>query len=572
MAVVTRTSATVATITLTGNATAKALANSIANLTITFNNGAFTNTPNVTNVTNASNAVGTVTFADVALAYGTTTFAEAIANDGSTSTTSVITLTGDTFRSSIGNFTGGGVDYTVTNLPAGLTMNIAATSSTTALVTITGTASANLTNPADVTNLTITWTDTGILNSNANTVTNYAKNDFVFDFVDQPTVTYAGSFTESLTNDGSVTGSRIATLTGDTFVAGVAGFTTVSNVPAGLTAVTTFTDATHVTVTLTGNATAKALANSIANLTITFANGAFTNTLNTSNVANASNASGIVNFADVVLSYGTTIFVEVPANDGSTTTTSIITLTGDTFRIGVGNFTAGGVDYTVTNLPGGLTMVITATSTTTALVTITGTASANLTNPADVTNLTITWTDTGITNSNANTVTDSAKNDFVFDNIDQPSITYAGAFTESIANDGSVTGSRIATLTGDTFVAGVAGFTTVTNAPAGLTPVVTFTDSTHVTVTLTGNASPHVLATSLANLTITFNNGAFTTTPVATNVTAYTNIVGTVTFIDQPSIAYAGNFTESLTNDGSVTGSRTATLTGDTYAATLTLG
>ncbi len=96
-----------------------------------------------------------------------------------------------------------------------------------------------------------------------------------------PTIVYAGSFTEAAANDGTVTGSVTATLTGDTFAAGTgtggttAAGVTASNVPVGLTAVLTRTSDRVVTLTLTGNATNHADGNDVNNVTLTFTDAAF---------------------------------------------------------------------------------------------------------------------------------------------------------------------------------------------------------------------------------------------------------------------------------------------------------
>ena len=573
---------TTVTLTLTGAASAIDAENAddVANIIFTFANTAINTVPaaNTSGAIAASSALG-VNFQDTTLSYSVATFPEVTANDGSIAATSTITLAGDTFvLSSPGALFTPGVHYSVANVPAGLTPVITVVDSTHATVSFNGSVSSNLTNPADVLNFTIAWTNAAFTTAPIGNITNSTKADFVIDFTNQPSIAYAGNFTEVVANNGSVTGSRIATLTGGTFaltdgtVMTAGTHYTLANVPAGLTAVVTKTDATHATLTLTGNASPHLFANSVTALTITFLTAGL-NTVSAANTLGYSDATGAVTFADQANIVWASNFTESAANDGSVTGSRTATITSDTFALTNGSvLTGGGVHYTISGVPAGLTAVLTQTSSTLVSLTFTGNASSHLA-ANNVSAITVTFANGIFTSTTtASNVTGYTNSLGTISFTDQPSITYAGAFTESIANDGSVTGSRIATLTGDTFVAGVAGFTTVTNAPAGLTPVVTFTDSTHVTVTLTGNASPHVLATSLANLTITFNNGAFTTTPVATNVTAYTNIVGTVTFIDQPSIAYAGNFTESLTNDGSVTGSRTATLTGDTYAATLTLG
>jgi hypothetical protein len=230
---------------------------------------------------------------------------------------------------------------------------------------------------------------------------------------DPVSITYSGSFTEDIANDGSVTGSIIATLTGDTFEAPIEleNEVTVTNVPAGLTAVVTRNSSTTVTITLTGNAIDHADADDIDDLTITFLDGAFTNTASSTEVAGYQNALGSIDFINA-------------------------------------------------------------------------------------------------------------------------SITYTGSFTEATANDGSVTGSITAALTGDTFVNPISLGThvTVSNTPAGLTAVATRTSPTVVTITLTGKATSHTAANSISNLRIAFLDGAFTNTASSTDVTGNNKTNGTITF------------------------------------------
>ena len=161
----------------------------------------------------------TIDYRDITLSYATTTFAEATINNGSLPTTSVVTLAGDVFNASVANaatFTSG-THFTVANIPTGLTAVITKDSSTTATVSFTGTATDNLLNPADVTNFTITWLNAAFTAAPAANITNYAKSDFTLDFLNQASLAYAGNFTETSVNNGAVSGTRTATLTGDTF-------------------------------------------------------------------------------------------------------------------------------------------------------------------------------------------------------------------------------------------------------------------------------------------------------------------------------------------------------------------
>ena len=101
---------------------------------------------------------------------------------------------------------------------------------------------------------------------------------------------------------------------------------------------------------------------------------------------------------------------------------------------------------------------------------------------------------------------------------DQPrsagaSIAWAGGFTETATNDGTVEGSVTATLTGDTFVSNVltlAQAITQDNVPDGLSLRSSRTSSTLVTFTMTGSATNHVHANDVGNLSIAFGDAAFT--------------------------------------------------------------
>jgi hypothetical protein len=118
------------------------------------------------------------------------------------------------------------------------------------------------------------------------------------------------------------------------------------------------------------------------------------------------------------------------------------------------------------------------------------------------------------------------------------SVGYAGNFTENVANDGSLDGSRIATVTDDTFVNAGSTLTldthySLSNAPAGLTPVMTVAgDGLTATLTFTGNATDHEDVNDVIDLTITFLDGAFTNTPTAADATGYTDNIGTIDFED----------------------------------------
>jgi len=129
-------------------------------------------------------------------------------------------------------------------------------------------------------------------------------------------LTYTTNFTESSSNNGTLNGSRIATIADDTFINAGSTLTldthySLTNEPAGLTPVMTVNGGgTTATLTFTGNATSHESANDVSNLTITFLDGAFTNT------ATASDATG---YTDTV---GTVTFDDAPVSSGSRSSSS----------------------------------------------------------------------------------------------------------------------------------------------------------------------------------------------------------------------------------------------------------
>jgi len=115
----------------------------------------------------------------------------------------------------------------------------------------------------------------------------------------------AGFFTETNTNNGTVSGTASVTLSGDTFTGTNGddfignGNASISNVPTGLTAVLTRASSTELTLSFTGQATANENVNDVSSLNFTFTNAAFT-TNPAASVANAvATLSGIgIDFND----------------------------------------------------------------------------------------------------------------------------------------------------------------------------------------------------------------------------------------------------------------------------------
>jgi hypothetical protein len=206
--------------------------------------------------------------------------------------------------------------------------------------------------------LTLNFLNSAFTTTPASGVTDSSRSNLIIDFADQAIIVYAGSFAENTNNDGTVTGSRTMTITGDTFAfSGVmaSGVQYIAqNVPAGLTTVVTVNVARDIaTLTLTG--TAVPSATDVANLSIAFQNGAFTNTTLAANVNNSSNTTGVIDFKDVALSYSTSTFSEAIANNGTISNTITITLTDDTWISASGTMTSG-THYIPANVPSGLTL------------------------------------------------------------------------------------------------------------------------------------------------------------------------------------------------------------------------
>jgi len=121
------------------------------------------------------------------------------------------------------------------------------------------------------------------------------------------------------------------------------------------------------------------------------------------------------------------------------------------------------------------------------------------------------------------------------------SLVHSGDFDEALANNGSVTGSRTATLSNDTFVNAGGTLTlnthySLTNAPIGLVPTMSIDGGgTVATLTFAASAVSHTSLDSVTNLTITFLNGAFTNTAIASGVSGYSENTGAVNFDDPAS-------------------------------------
>ncbi len=349
------------------------------------------------------------------ITYDTTTFVESIANDGTISTTATLTLSGDTFTTTSGPMAGT-LDYAISNVPSGLTFSVVGTSSTTATVTLTGLAAAHE-NINDISNLGLEFTDNAFTGGAAAGITGYSNQTLAVDFNDAASLSYSVlTLREPIANDGSVTGGIEVTLTGDTFTNSTSTLTlgvdyTVANVPLGLTMVVTGTSATTVGVGYSGNALAHEDINDVSNIELTFLDAAFTSG-SASLVGGYSNTSLGIDFLDAkTFSYDTETFAEASANDGTVDTTITITLSGDTFATPT---LLLNTHYTATNVPSGLTLVVTPTSATTITLNLTGSAASHA-DANDISNLTLTFLDSIFTGGSASLISGYSNTSLVVD-------------------------------------------------------------------------------------------------------------------------------------------------------------
>lgn len=216
-----------------------------------------------------------------------------------------------------------------------------------------------------------------------------------------------------------------------------------------------------------------------------------------------------------ILTWSPTIFTESLNNDGSVPNVLHFELNSLLFS-SVGSFTDG-VEYIAANVPAGLNAQITILTDTTGMLTLTGNATSHL-NIDDINNLTITFRNAAYNGLTSNFVVGNSKNNIVVDFFDTTPLTLTwdnNIFNESVNNDGSVTDSINLTLYSETFVlnSGIffpATHYVATNVPAGLTLQIESTSDTSAIITLTGNALNHTSADDINNMSVTFQDAAFT--------------------------------------------------------------
>lgn len=527
---VTRNSATTATLSLTGNATSNASANSIANLTVVFANSAF--------VGGSASSLANSNKNNLAISFV----------DSDTDTTPPTTTKGG----KAGSLTSSSVSMASTIDEAGtgyyVVLPATATAPSVAQVMAGEDASGAITgikgSAAMSANSQHSFAIGGL---SANTAYKYyfvAKDSSN----NNQTATTAVSFTtlaigltysattlnEAGGNLGAITPITIA-LAGDTFTGAngddliSSGKVTVSNVPAGLTAHVTRTSATAVTLALSGNATSHASTNSINDLTVVFANSAFTGG-SASALVNTSKSNLVISFVD------TDIVPPVTLSSGGVVADNSASFSLTLNEAGTGYYVVLPAAATAPTVE----QVIAGQDSTGATAGINGNAHID-----ELTSHTF-----AISGLVAGTgyklyfvAKDSSNNSqvsatvFAFSTMANGLYYSATTFSEAGGNQGAIGKSIAIMLVGDTFTGADGdnlvsnGKVVVSNVPAGLTASVIRNNATAATLSLTGNATHHANADDVNNLTVLFTNNAFTGGNAANLMNAnQTNLV--IDFVD----------------------------------------
>ncbi len=117
------------------------------------------------------------------LSWGNGTFTESQNNDGSIGDSLILTLSGETF-STIGNLTSGS-NYTTSNVPSGLTVNIYTNDANHATIYFSSTATSHESTNS-ISNLEISFSNSAFSGNDASTILNSTKSDLVVNFFDTP--------------------------------------------------------------------------------------------------------------------------------------------------------------------------------------------------------------------------------------------------------------------------------------------------------------------------------------------------------------------------------------------------
>ena len=203
---------------------------------------------------------------------------------------------------------------------------------------------------------------------------------------------------------------------------------------------------------------------------------------------------------EATLSYSTTRFAEATANNGSITTTSTLTLVGDTFTA-----VNGAALGAVTHVPAGLTALLVKTSANTATLSFTGAAAAHA-NANDISNLTVRFGNADFTSAWAAAVSGADRSDLVIDFADplntEPTITGVPASAQAVSTG---VAAALADFTVADAEQGSTGLSVTLTASNGTINGLVDTDTNTPGIQLVGTAA--AINTALAGATFTATAG-----------------------------------------------------------------
>ncbi len=218
-------------------------------------------------------------------------------------------------------------------------------------------------------------------------------------------------------------------------------------------------------------------------------------------------------YVEPVLTIGSAVISEAPANDGNITATQAVTITGGSIKEDI---TAS--DVKVNNLPSGLTATVTRNSATKLTVSFAGKAGKH--NLADsVSSASITVAKDKLTGTLSDLTTGKFSISFrdparlttsnMADNGNE--VDEAKGNLEPFYSTGSVVGTITVTLENGTFAGTVnPSLVTVNNLPAGLVKSVARISGTQLQVSFTGNAASHSNADDVNKASVTVGKAAIT--------------------------------------------------------------
>ena len=241
------------------------------------------------------------------------------------------------------------------------------------------------------------------------------------------------------------------------------------------------------------------------------------------------------NLAVPVLNWSTNTFIESLQNDGSISTILDLYLENNKFNQ-IGTLIEN-TDYTISNIPNGLTAQINVISDSTAQIKLLGNALLHA-DSNDINNLSISFLDNAYSIIPSIYVINNSISNLNIDFFDTvpPNLTYDTlTFNEDSINNGSFADSISISLTNDKFTIAQGNFTnnlhfTTNNVPSGLNVDISATTDSTAYIKLTGNAISHSNAYDINNLNIIFNDTAFVGHD-ASNI-YYSNQLFNVNFID----------------------------------------